>query len=145
MKRFLSIIGALAALALAGPALAATVPLTVTYELPTTGCTTVNGTPVDPCDNVPLTGGAALTAIEFVVSTSPIPANFSGSPTHSVGGTNTGMSTTVNVTNGQTVYVRARARNAQGVSVWTNEVSQLFNITVIPNSFTIAIGAIPPP
>lgn len=93
--------------------------------------------PTTTTDGLPLTGSLALTETQLVLSTSPIPANFTGAPTVSVaaGTVSTRQSMTVN--NGQTVFVRIRSCNKPATvvecSVWTNEVSKLVQVSTKPN------------
>lgn len=134
MKRFL--LAAVAAF-LVTPAAFADVPgsLHVTWTLPTTGCTT--GT--TPCDNVPLTGGDALTGVDVYVSTSPIPDNFSGAPTVPLSPTAQTTDVTLTVVNGSTLYVRLKARNAHGASAFSAQVSKLVQLPVLPNAPTTVV------
>ncbi len=100
---------------------------TVSYTLPTLGCKL--GQPV--CD-VPLTGANALTAIEVYVSTSPIADDFAGPPTLTVGATASSTPVTVAANDGDTVYIRLKARNADGLSPFTNAVTRLVHLPVTP-------------
>jgi hypothetical protein len=137
MKRFLTLIaGALVALASTAPAHALNAPLTVSYVLPTVACSIVGGVEVSPCDNVPLTGANALTAVEMIVSTSPIPGTYDGPVTLSVPPSTTSANTTFVASNGDTLYVRVRARTANGVSDWSLEATKLVQVDVKPGKPT---------
>lgn len=137
MKRFLSILTAsliaLAAL-VATPAYASTqVPIVVNWTAPTTGCTTINGVIVSPCDNIPLAGGDAISGYDVYMSTSAIPDNFAGAPTVSVQASANGVQTNFAVNSGQTIHVRVKVRIASGgVSAFTNEVTQTVTLGVVP-------------
>lgn len=144
MKRFLSLLaGAALALAAVSAQAAVSAPLTINYTVPTTGCTTINGVPVSPCDGVPLTGADVVTSIAVYVSTSPIPNNFTGDPTLVVGASPQSVNTSVSITNGQTVYVRLKALSGTGVSDFSAEASKTFTLGVkpgVPTSVTITIN-----
>lgn len=144
MKRFVSLIaGALVALAATVPAHAVSVPMTISYTLPTVACTVINGVQVNPCDNVPLTGANALTAVEMYVSTSPIPADYAGSVTLSVPASSTSVNTNFTANNGDTIYVRVRAVNQYGPSPWSSQATKSVNVTStpgVPTNVTITLN-----
>lgn len=139
MKRFLSLLaGAVVALAaLSTPAYAAvSAPLVINWTNPTTGCTTINGVAVNPCDNIPLTGGDALSALDLFISTTGTP-DCQSAPTLTVTAPNTTASTTVAINSGQTVHIRVQARIASGgKSFCSNEVTKTFTTGVLPGSPT---------
>lgn len=133
MKRFLSLAAAaVVALAAVSTAHAISAPLNISYTVPTTGCTVINDVQVTPCDNVPLTGANALTAVELIISTSPIPGNYSGAPTLSVTAASGQVSTNFNANSGDTIYVRVRARNQYRASAWSNEATKLVEVETVP-------------
>lgn len=114
---------------------------TVSYVLPVLGC--MQG---QPTCNAPLTGADALTGIDVYVSTSPIPDTFTGPPTLSVGPAVTTTPVSVSANNGDTVYVRLKARNSSGSSVFTAPATFVVHLAVIPNpptsvTFTLVISA----
>lgn len=115
---------------------------TYTWTLPTVGCTTG----VVPCDNLPLTGAAALTGVEVYISTSSISDNSMMAPTLvlAAGATTTAYSTTV--TNGSTLYARFRAVNANGKGPFSLQVSKLISLPVlpgVPTNITVTIQISP--
>lgn len=123
---------------------AQTVPGSVGLEwtLPTVGCTVG----VSPCDNRPLTGAAALTAIEVYISTSSIPDNSIMAPTLTLGPAVTTATHTMQVANGATLFVRLKARNAGGVSPFNVQASKVVTAPVVPgvpSSVTITITITP--
>lgn len=148
MKRFVSLAaGALVALAAlsAPPAYAAVAaPLTLTWTNPTTGCATVNGVVVTPCQSVPLTGADALAAVDVYISTAVIPDDFTGAPTFSVTAPATTSSTTYSLNSGQTMHIRLKARTASGgVSKFTPEVTKTVTAGVepgVPTSVTVTLN-----
>jgi hypothetical protein len=143
MKCFLFVAAALLALASAVPAQAAPVPLTINYTLPTVACSTVNGTPVVPCDNVPLTGANALTAVDVWIAKAPIADTDTSAPTLSLAANVTTGTSTFAASDGDTLYVRLKARTANGSSVFSNQGTKLVTVKVIPNApivVTINIG-----
>jgi hypothetical protein len=134
MKRFASLLAGLAlALVATVPAQAAvSAPLAISYTLPTTGCVSVNGVVLSPCQSVPLTGGDAVDFVEVFLSTSTIPDNAS-TPTATVPASTTSYSTTYSVNSGQTIHVRVRAHIASGgYSILTNEVTKQVTAGVQP-------------
>lgn len=117
MKHFSALfVSVILAIVAAVPAQAVQAPLKIDFVLPTTGCTIVNGAPVRPCDNVPLTGPNALTFVDFYISLTPIPDGFAGAPTVSIPAGVSTTNTTFTAVSGDTVYVRVKARNASGLS-----------------------------
>jgi hypothetical protein len=110
---------------------AQTVPgsMVLRWTLPTTGCLR-NVTP--PQCNQPLTGAAALQAVHVWISTSPIPDAPTGAPTLTLGAGATTATHTVQVTNGQTLYARVSARNADGNSPLSGQVARIVTVPVIP-------------
>lgn len=100
----------------------------LSWTLPTTGCTPA----VTPCDNRPLTGNAALTAVNVYISTSPIPDNPAGAPTIALGANATTATHTMQVTNGQTLYARVRALNSFGAGPLSAQVTKLISVPVVP-------------
>lgn len=133
MKRFLSLAAAaVVALAAVSPAHAVSAPLTVTYTLPTTACTIINDVQVNPCDNVPLTGANALTAVELMISTSPIAGTYDGPVTLSVTAASGQVNTSFTANSGDTIYVRVRARNQYRASAWSNEATKLVEVETVP-------------
>jgi hypothetical protein len=118
--------------------------LDLNWTLPTVGCT--QG--VTPCDGVPLAAGA-LTGINVYISTSPIPDNFTGPPTLTLGSTSTTTTHTMQVANGTTLYARVRATaGINNPSPFSNQVSKLVTLTVAPNAptnltITLTIGVTP--
>lgn len=136
MKRFASILAGLV-LALAASMTAQAVisaPVKIGFVLPTTGCTNINGAPVVPCDNVPLTGANALTNVDIYLSLTAIPDNFSGPPTLSIVAGVTTVSTNFNASNGDTIFVRLKARTASAASV---------NFSNQPSKTVVVGGAVP--
>lgn len=134
---------ALIALLLPGLVIAQTVPGSAIYSwtLPTTGCTAG----ITPCDNAPLTGAAALTAVEAYISTSPIPDSSSMAPTLTLGPGATTATYSTTVANGSTLYARFKAVNANGKSGFSAQVSKLIVLPVVPNvptsvTVTIQVG-----
>lgn len=97
--------------------------------LPTAGCSVG----VTPCDNKPLTGAYALTKIEILVSTSPIPDNTTAPPTLTLAPTATTGKASVTARNGDTLYTRMRACNAGECSALTAAVLTPVVLNVIPN------------
>jgi predicted phage tail protein len=121
---------------------AQTVPGSVdlAWELPTTGCTSG----ISPCDNAPLTGPDALTAINVYISTSPIPDNTAMAPTLALGAVTT-VKHTMQVKDGDTIYARVRAVNSSGPSVFSGQVSKVIKLPVVPGvptnvTITLTIG-----
>jgi hypothetical protein len=119
-------------LLVAGVSHAQTVPgsLTMDWTLPTTGC--VVGTTPEVC-NVPLTGTAALTAVHVWISTSPIPDVPTTEPTLILGAGETTARHTMQVINGQTLYVRLTARNVSHESFLTAQGSKLIALDIRPD------------
>lgn len=114
----------------------------LSWTLPTTGCTVG----VTPCDNKPLTGADALTAIDVYISTAPIPDSFSGPPTVTLTAGAITTTQTVPATNGGTLYARLKARNASGASPFTAQVSKSIVLPVtpgVPTNITIEITITP--
>lgn len=147
MKRFLTLLaGAVVALAaLSGPAYAAVAaPLTLTWVNPTSGCVTVNGVVVTPCQSVPLTGADALVAVDVYISTAVIPDDFAGAPTFSVTSPAVTGSTSYSLNSGQTMHIRLKSRIASGgVSKFTNEVTKLVTTGVepgVPTSIVVTLN-----
>jgi hypothetical protein len=141
MKRFLSLIAAslLASLAcVSAPAQAAvSVPLSVSFVLPTSACTTINGVTVNPCDNIPLTGANALTNTDIWVSLAPIPNNFTGAPTLSIPAGSTSVNTNFSASSGDTIYVRLKARTASASSAsYSNEATKTVTLGAVPGNVT---------
>lgn len=132
--RILPFIAAFALALVAGLSSAQTVPgtLNLSWTLPTVGCTTG----VSPCDNVPLTGPTALTGIEVYIDTAPISDTYSGAAKVTLSATATTTTYNQSVTNGQTLYVRLKAVNANGKSVFSNQVSKLISLPVLPGTPT---------
>lgn len=93
---------------------AQTVPdtLTINYTLPTL---TTSG--------LPLTGVNALTEIRIFIDTAPIPDTAS-TPTVTVTPSQTTVSRTIQVANGQTVYTRIRACNKPGATTDCSDLTQ---------------------
>lgn len=111
--------------------------LSLSWVLPTTGCLVGTSPPV--C-NQPLTGTAALEAVHVWISTSPIPDAPAGAPTLTLSAGATTATHTMQVTNGQTVYVRVSVRNPTNSSVLSNQVTKVVSIPVapgVPTSVTI--------
>lgn len=114
--------------ALPGHAQTVTGDLTLEWVLPTLGCTQGAST----CD-APLTGANALTAVKVYVDTAPIADTSTAAPKVTLGPTATTTTYTQQVTNGQTLYVRLKATNADGDSVFSEQVSKLIDLPVLPN------------
>jgi len=147
MKRFLSLLAAavVAVAATSTPAQAAvSAPLTLNWANPTTGCATVNGVTLVPCQSVPLTGADALVAVDVYISTAVIPDDFAGAPTFSVVAPATTASTSYSLNSGQTMHIRLKARVASGgVSKFTNEVTKQVTAGVepgVPTSVTVTLN-----
>lgn len=81
----------------------------LSWTLPTTGCTVG----VTPCDNKPLTGADALTAIDVYISTAPIPDSFSGPPTVTLTAGAITTTQTVPATNGAGFKIDCATRDAR--------------------------------
>lgn len=95
-----------------------------------------------------------LTGIEVHWATSPIPDEAAcGAPCAgtraaqaTLSGTTTTTSQTIQVTNGQTLYFRLKATDANGKSQFSNQVSKLISVPVLPGaptSFTVTISVTP--
>lgn len=111
---------------------AATAALNVNWVLPTQGC-------IDPpvcTQNVALTGAYALTSIKLYVSTSPIPDNSSMAASAVLGAGASTTSYNATVANGDTLYVRVKATNAFGDSVFSSEVSKVVTVPAKPGAPT---------
>lgn len=143
MKRFASLLAAalLSFAASIAPAQAAvSVPLSVSFVLPTTGCTTINGVQVNPCDNIPLTGANALTNTDIWLSLAPIPNGFAGAPTLSIPAGSTSVNTNFSASNGDTIYVRLKARTATASSVaFSTEATKTVTVGAVPGNVTSVI------
>ena len=109
---------------------AQTVPgtLRISWTLPTQGCNVTVSPPI--CG--PLTGSAALTAINVYVSDAPIPDDYAGAPTITLTGDATAATHTMQVPNGSTLYVRVRAVNEAGASAMSNQASKLISVELLP-------------
>lgn len=105
--------------------------LRISWTNPTTGC--IQGATPPAC-NQPLTGGDALTAINVYISTSPIPDASPMAPTIALPASATTTTHTMQVQRGQTVYVRLKAINAGGASPFSNQVSKLIAVPVLPGA-----------
>lgn len=101
---------------------------TVSWVLPTAGCTSG----VSPCDNVPLTGISALTAVEVYISTSPIADTSAMTPTLTLAAGATTTTQTLQVSNGATLYARVKAVTAGGKSAFSTQVTKLVAIPAVP-------------
>lgn len=143
MKRFASLLAAalLSFAASIAPAQAAiSVPLAVSFVLPTVACTTINGVPVVPCDNIPLTGANALTNTDIWLSLAPIPNNFAGAPTLSIPAGSTSLTTNFNASNGDTIYVRLKARTSSMSSpAYSNEATKTVTVGAQPGNVTSVV------
>lgn len=104
----------------------------VRWVLPTAGCTLT----VTPCDNVPLTGTNAITAVELYVSTSPIPDASSMAPSATLANGATTTNYTTSVPNGSTMYLRLKIRNANGVSAFSTQATKVINVGAVPGPAT---------
>ena len=127
------------------PSIAQTVPGSATYTwvLPTTGCSVGATT----CDNKPLTGNDALTAIEAYISTSPIGDSSNMAPTLTLGASATTATYTTTIANGSTLYARFKAVNSTGRGGFSAQVSKLITLPVlpgIPTNVTVTIQITPP-
>jgi len=125
-----ALIGILATTLLVSVASAQTVPgtLQISWTNPTHGC--VIGVTPPACS--PLTGENALTAINVYVDTQPIPDDYAGAPTITLTGSATSTTHTMQVANGTTLYVRARAVNEAGASEFSNQASKLIAVDLLP-------------
>lgn len=103
--------------------------LRLSWTNPTTGCITGSSPPV--C-NQPLTGVDAVTAINVYISTSPIPDASTMAPTLALPASASTTTHTLQVQRGQTVYARVKAINSGGASAFSNQVSKLIAVPVIP-------------
>lgn len=98
------------------------------------------------CTRLPLTGELALSAIELYVSQSPIADTSVLTPTAVLAGNATTALYTATVPAGATLYVRTKARNANGTSKYSVQISKVVTIpNVAPGvptnvSITITIG-----
>lgn len=117
---------------------AATVPIKITVTLPTIGCTIG----VTSCDNIPLTGAAALVGSEIFVSTSPIPDVPANTPTHLLGAGVTLVSSTIAIANGGTIYARGRVRTATQVSRLGPQMAYMVDLPVIPGAPLLTIESV---
>lgn len=144
MKRFACLVLAVCiAFAASVPAQAAPVPVKITYTLPTVACSTVNGAVVFPCDNVPLTGANALTGVDVYISKAPIADDSTMAPTASVAVGTTTYTSNFAASDGDTLYVRMKARTASSSSAFSNAATKLVVVKVAPNApiiVTIDIG-----
>lgn len=138
MKRFASLLVGCLFAVIGATAQAQTPPnvpgvLNVSWTLPTeTGC--LQPAPAT-CVRLPLTGPYALTGVYLYVSTSPIPDNSTLEPVSS-SGTVTTMTYNQTVPNGSTLYVRVKATNAFGNSVFSNQSSKLILVEAPPGAPT---------
>lgn len=144
MKRLAALFAAsFLAFAAAVPAQAVTVPLAVSFVMPTTACTTINGVQVNPCDNIPLTGANALTNIDIWLSLAPIPDGFTGPPTLSVPAGATLLNTTFSASSGDTIYVRLKARTSSASSLhFSNQATKTVTVGAVPADVTTVSLAI---
>lgn len=145
MKHFdkTGLVALVATLALASVAMAATAPVAINYTLPVTGCTVVNGSPVVPCDNVPLTGANALTGLDVFISTAPIADNSTMAPTVSIAAVAQTYSSTFQAGDGDTLYIRLKAKTAGASSGFSNVATKTIAVKVVPNSpviISITVG-----
>jgi len=134
---------ALLLLGVAPLAIAQAVPGTATvgWTLPTVGCTVG----ASPCDNAPLTGTNALTAVEVYISTSPITDSSTMAPTLTLAAGTTTSTHTLQVTNGATLYARVKAVSGGNKSPFSVQVTKVVSVPVIPGvptnvTITIQIG-----
>lgn len=134
MTRFASLlIGALVAVVALPAAAAVSAPLTISYTLPTTGCASLNGVVLSPCQSAPLTGADAVDFVELFLSTSVIPDTPVGAPTATVPATSTSFSTSYSMNSGQTVHIRVRAHILSGgYSTLTSEITKTVTSGVQP-------------
>lgn len=146
MKRFSTqTLGALVAvLVLSAVAMAATtVPVKIDFTLPTVACSTVNGAYVVPCDNIPLTGANALTGLDVFISTAPIVDNSTMAPTVSIAAVASTYNSTFQAGDGDTLYIRLKARTAGASSAFSNMLTKDVVVKVVPNSpviISITVG-----
>lgn len=114
----------------AGRASAQTVEgtLRIGWAVPTTGCNDLLSPPV--CG--PLSADDAVTSINLYISTSPIPDDTAMPPTLVIAATPNRITHTMRVTAGQVVYIRARALNRNGPSPYSDQISKVIEIPMIP-------------
>ena len=144
MRRLLFAAFALAAVYVSPAAFAQSVPATlnVNWTLPTeTAC--LQPAPAE-CVRLPLTGAYALTGVYLYVSSAPIPDNSTLEPVAS-SGTVTSMVYNQTVPNGSTLYVRVKATNAFGNSVFSTQAQKLIQVEAPPGAptnvtITLTIG-----
>jgi hypothetical protein len=100
--------------------------------------------PTLTADGSPLTGSNVLTKYQIFVSTQPIADGYGAPPTTEV---TSGTTTTVNmnVAAGSTLYVRVKACNSTGCSLFSNQASKLVTILTPapPTSVTITLTVTP--
>jgi hypothetical protein len=108
--------------------------LNISWTLPTeTACVV---TPTNSCVRFPLTGAYALTGIQLYVSSQPIPDTFTGAVSATLGAGVTTTSYNTVAPNGSTLYIRARAVNADGASVMSDEVAKVVQVPAKPGAPT---------
>lgn len=101
------------------------------------------------CARLPLTDALALTAIELYVSTSSIADDAVLTPTSVLAGNATSAVYNATIPAGATLHIRLKARNALGVSKYSNEITKVVAVpNVAPNvptnvSIEIVIGVVP--
>lgn len=119
---------------------AATVPVNISYTLPTQTCLYVNGVrTADPC--TPLTGADALTGIEVYFSLSPIADDAALAPVATLPPASTTYQSTFTAGNGDKVYVRLKAKTASASSIFSGQVFKDVVVQTIPNApVLISIG-----
>lgn len=133
LERIIIIVGAaliIGGLMLAPVADAQTVPgqVNLSWTLPTEGC----NFSVSPPACAPLTGNAALTAINVFISTSPIPDDSPMPPTLALAGDAVAAVHTLQVPSGATLYARVKALNAYGASRFSAQVSKRIDVPLLP-------------
>lgn len=123
MKRLAAFVVGLALLALGAlnPALAQTVPVSMSWTNPTASV-----------DGVPLTGANALTGIEVHWATAPIADNALTRAAQVTLGLVAATTQQVAVSNGSTLYARVRALSAGGKSAYSNQASKLITLSTVP-------------
>lgn len=108
--------------------------LRIQWALPTTGCDMPLANP--PVCGKPLTGDAALIAINVFISTAPIPDDSPMAPTIALVGTATTATHNMTVPNGTRLYIRVKAINSGYASPFSNQIIKTINTAVRPNAPT---------
>lgn len=130
MKKSLFV--ALALLAMSGVAYAQNVTkqIRIDYTLPTVAE-----------DGSPLTGEQALTKIQVFVSGAPIPVTSTAAPAAEATTLGTVINQSVTLPPGGTAYVRLKACNTKGCSVFSNESNVKFPLSVpgVPTNVVVTI------